>query len=190
MKGRDRVIIGLVGLPGAGKTTVAHYLKQYGFTCVTLSDFIKQEAQKEGVSDFTREILQNYGNRMRSQQGPAILVEKAIAVLQKQKAKKIVIDGIRNIYEVEYLQTANHFILVGVTASPKVRYGRIREKRGKKWIGSYQQFQAAEEREEHLGSRGIGLRVSECFKRAAITIVNEGTLADLHQATHQLTHHE
>jgi len=190
MKGQREIIIGLVGLPGAGKTTVANFLEKHGFTCVTLSDFIKLEAQKNGVTRFTREILQDYGNRMRSLHGPAVLAVQALETIHTQKADRVVIDGIRNVYEVKYLQAQSHFTLVGVTAHLKIRYERIRKRKGKQWVGTYEQFQMTENREEHLGSIKTGLRVSECFKKAAITIINEGTLTDLNKAVHRLISYE
>lgn len=168
---KSQVIVGLVGLPGAGKTTVASYLQNQGFEIITLSDFIKKEVQKARLSP-TREVLQRYGNRMRRQYGPQILAQLAIKKIQKDKTKRAVIDGIRNMYEVRFLQIENNFQFIGVRARPKIRYERVRKKRGAKKVGSYSEFLRHEKREDTLGSREVGLRVKECLQMASFYIDN------------------
>lgn len=180
------IIIGLVGLPGAGKTTVARFLGQKGYLRITLSAFIKQEAKKEGITEFSREVLQDYGNKMRMKFGPQILAQLAHKKIREQSHNKIVIDGIRNLYEAAYLKVENHFTLIGIVANPKIRYERIMLRGGKKFYSDYKTFLKQEHREESLGSKEIGLRVKECLKRVSYRIKNEGSIEHLHQQTDQV----
>ncbi len=176
-------IIGLVGLPGAGKTTVAKILASKGFVHVTLSSFIKEEAKKDGTTEFPREVLQNYGNKMREIYGPQILAQLALKKIREEKPQKIVIDGIRNLYEVAFLKVENNFALIGVSARPKIRYLRLTRRTDRPWKGSYKEFLHHEKREEALGSREIGLRVKECFQQSEFEITNNKSLGHLRTAT-------
>lgn len=168
-------IVGLVGLPGAGKTTAADYLEKKGFSHVILSDFIKEEARKSGREVITREDLQEYGNRMRETYGPQILAQLASKKIRQNGFRRVVIDGIRNLYEVAFLQVENHFTLVGITAGPKIRYERLTQRRNRPHEETYEEFLEHEHREDALGSREIGLRVRECLKKAKYTISNNTT---------------
>lgn len=182
MRKGGTLIIGLVGLPGAGKTTAARYLEKKGFLHVTLSSFIKEEASKRGIQNPTREILQDLGNELRKQYGPQILVQLALKKIKESQTKGIVIDGIRNLYEVAFLTVENNFVLIGVTASPRVRYERLLGHKGRSWTGTFDEFFSQERREHRLGSRQTGLRVKDCLKKANFVLRNESGLRDLEES--------
>ena len=93
---RNPFIIGLVGLPGAGKTTVTEFLEKHGFVRVILSDIIRDELKQRGIVEPSREILQNTGNEMRRMYGPDVLGKRAIKQLRSMGGNKFVIDGIHN----------------------------------------------------------------------------------------------
>lgn len=184
---REKItIVGLVGLPGAGKTTVAKYLQTKGYKRITLSDFIKIEAKKNRVTKFTREVLQNYGNKMRRQYGPQVLVQLAHKLVQAEGVKKVVIDGIRNLYEAAYLRVENHFTLVGVTANQRIRFKRIVAQSGNDLTSDYKIFLSQEHREESLGAREVGLRVKECLKRVSFRVKNEKDKHSLYQTVNSI----
>ncbi len=182
MKRKFTKIIGLVGLPAAGKTTVAKYLEKKGYVRITLSDFIKKEAEKQGVKEYTRDVLQDYGNKMRGEFGPQVLAQLALKMLRTNGYIKVGIDGIRNLYEVAFLKVENNFTLIGITARPRIRYKRLTDRPNRPWGGSFSDFLRHEHREENLGSKEIGLRVRECFKKADYIIENNKTIEELQHA--------
>lgn len=177
-----RCIIGLVGLPGSGKTTAAKYLEKQGFINVTLSDFIKEEIHKAKAPGISREVLQDFGNTMRETYGPQILAQLALKKVRELKTKKVVIDGIRNLYEVAYLEVENNFTLVGITAKPKIRYERLLYRKGRKLIGTYRDFLHHEAREDTLGSKETGLRVKGCLKKVKFIVRNNTTEKDFYDS--------
>ncbi len=176
---RKPIIVGLVGLPGAGKTTAAMYLKKKGFTQVTLSDFIRDAVAKAGGNISDRETLQRVGNALREEHGPQVLAQLALKKIRELKKTKVVIDGIRNLYEIAYLAVENHFTLVGITAKSQIRFERLQSRGGSKAPQSLEDFKKHENREEKLGSRETGLRVSECLKKAKYTVKNEKSPAEM-----------
>lgn len=182
MKRKYSQIIGLVGLPCAGKTTVAKYLEKKDYARITLSDFIKEEAKKNGVEVVSRETLQDYGNKMREQFGPQVLAQLAFRKIRTENFGKVVIDGIRNLYEIAFLKVENNFTLIGITARPRIRFKRLLDRPNRPWSGSFSDFLRHEHREEGLGSKEIGLRVRECFKKADYLIENNKTLDALRHA--------
>lgn len=182
MRSKHAKILGLVGLPGAGKTTVAKYLERKGYARITLSDFIKEEAKKQAVAAVSREDLQDYGNKMREQFGPQVLAQLAFKKIRTEKYGKVVIDGVRNLYEVAFLKVENNFSLIGVIAPPRIRYKRLLDRPNRPWSGTIADFLRNEHREESLGSKEIGLRVRECLKKADYIIDNNKTIEELQHA--------
>jgi len=182
--GNNSFIIGLVGLPGAGKTTVTEFLEKHGFVWVILSDIIRDELAKRGVVDMTREILQNTGNEMRRKFGPDILAKRAMKQLKILGNEKYVIDGIRNLSEIAYLKKQKQFYLVGVTAPSKIRFDRLKERKTNPLQKSYREFLLQEHRENELGATTTGLRVVDCLKQCETIFVNSKTVSVLEKQLH------
>ena len=168
-------IIGLVGLPGAGRTTVTEFLEKHGFVRVILSDIIRDELLKRGITECTREILQNVGNEMRRKFGPDVLAKRAMKRLKTLGKKKFVIDGIRNNSEIIYLRKQKNFLLLGITAASRVRFTRLKKRKVNPLKKSYKEFLLQEERENALGTATTGLRVIDCLNQCQIRLKNTTT---------------
>ncbi|MBI3261204.1 AAA family ATPase [Candidatus Berkelbacteria bacterium] len=124
----EKLIIGITGLHATGKDTGANYLKTKGFVHVSLSQIIRVEARRRGMSSSRNEFLK-LGNLLRRERGPGVLAELA---LERVGAKdKIVITGIRAVGEVKHLRKSGRFVLVELIADPEVRLKRLK-KRGRK----------------------------------------------------------
>src|SRR3989338_2935043 len=125
------MIIGLTGKNAAGKGEVADYLKTKGFTYFSLSDELREEATKKGLSH-ERETLISLGNILRKQNGPEYLAkkinEKINSQLKIKKNQNFVVDSIRSPYEAKELMKNKDFLLLGIVASPKLRFERLLER--------------------------------------------------------------
>lgn len=174
------IIIGLVGTSGAGKSTAASYLKAKGYQIITLSSFLKEALIKEKVKKITKRKLQDKGNQLRNDFGPAILAQKAIDKIKKKKIKKGVIDGIRNTEEIKFLKKEKNFFLLGIKAKSSLRFQRA-IKSGRKDRKTYQEFLKVEKRDSHLGDKKYGLRVRDCLKKAQWVIVNNLSVEHFYQ---------
>ena len=177
-------IIGLVGLPGAGKTTVTEFLEKHGFVRVILSDIIRDELKKRGVTDITRELLQDVGNEMRRKFGPDVLAKRAMKRLKTLGNKKYVIDGIRNLSEIAYLKKQNHLLLIGIQAAARVRFMRLKRRKLKPLTNSYQEFLLQARRENKLGANTTGLRVIDCLKQCQTILENSKTILIFEKQLH------
>ncbi|MEM2963281.1 MAG: deaminase [Candidatus Anstonellales archaeon] len=123
------MIIGLTGENCAGKGTVAEYLTKRSFYYYSLSDAIREDLAKNGMS-ITRENLIKRGNELRDKYGPGILAERIMQKIELNPDKNFVVDSFRNPAEVEVFRKRKDFVLVYVTASQRVRFERMR-KRGR-----------------------------------------------------------
>jgi len=170
-------IIGLTGAFGSGCTTAAKHLRDTrGFTEVRLSDSIRAEWAKTNHGDPSRLQLQRLGDELRQKNHPGILVQLALQeVAQKnggELPKDIVIDGIRNVGEIDHLRDALgfHFTLIAVLASSDARWDRIASTYTDRGLG-LAEFIEDDKRDKNEETQ-YGQQVELCVDRADILIVN------------------
>ena len=180
-------VIGLTGTIGSGKEVVKEFIKKkYNCYTVTLSDILKAELQKKGKT-LDRTALQDLGNEMRKKYGNHILAMLAVEYLGRDK-QAIIIDGIRNLGEVDYLKKkfGNDFKLVAIDAPQEIRFQRI-VTRGGEDPKVWEEFVKSDERDQGVGELEHGLRVKDCINVADYTIVNDGSLEDLQKKVDETT---
>lgn len=175
-------VIGLTGTMGSGKNSVKQIIMQR-FSCyhMTLSDVIRGEIEKKkGRLDRTK--LQDMGNEMRQKYGNHILAMLAVEYLPRDK-DMIIVDGIRNPGEVEYLKKkfGDDFILVAVDAPTEVRFQRLKERNDPKDPQTIEEFKAADARDKGKEEPPYGQQVGACVKMADFKVTNAGTLTQLEQ---------
>ncbi|HVA20162.1 MAG TPA: hypothetical protein VMU55_08300 [Solirubrobacteraceae bacterium] len=160
-------VIGLTGPFGSGCTTAAHMLTEADppFKRVKLSDVLREIG-----GDGSRGGLQDLGNRIRQSEGNEALVVRGIAgVLTDEPLKRIVIDGIRNLGEVRWLQHAlgDRFALFAITADPTERYARTKD-----LFETSEEFYEADRRDQGE-EEDYGQQVNRCVDYADVLIPNE-----------------
>jgi deoxycytidylate deaminase/dephospho-CoA kinase len=168
-------IIGLTGAFGSGCTTTAKHLRdKRNFHLVRLSDPIKTKWSETHKEEPTRLDLQRLGDELRQKNHPGILVELALqaAGSDGKLPEKLVIDGIRNIGEVDYLRDAYgyRFTLIAVLASVDARWDRI----GSNYTdnGLTQSDFVADDLRDRNEETQYGQQVELCVDRADILIDN------------------
>lgn len=177
----DMKLIGLVGPLACGKGVVADYLiKQYGFVSFSLSFIVHDEVKKRGIATYTRSILQDVGDDLRTKEGDGVLAKRALEYLKTKGTDKIIIEGIRNPGEVEYLRTIPGFYLISVDALREVRYRRVIE-RGKPWDPKdWETFEKVDGRDSGDGDNHAGQQVRKCMQLADAHIENNNDLKQVY----------
>jgi dephospho-CoA kinase len=130
----DTLIIGLTGMPGAGKTTVANYLSQKGIPLLIMGDVVREVAENDGLEP-TSDNLAKLMLRLRKRNGPeavAHLVVNKIKLMKKEdkQLSVVIVDGIRSMAEVRVLRRIGSVKLLAIHGSTLTRYTHVR-KRGR-----------------------------------------------------------
>lgn len=123
---KNKIIIGITGPFGSGKSTAASFFETKGYHKIVLSSFLENELKTKGIL-ITRKNLQDLGNEWRKVYGPGILAEKALKFIKDNNIGKAVIDGIRNLAEINKFNRSANFVLLGVVADRDIRFERIKK---------------------------------------------------------------
>ena len=125
---RDKVAIGVTGLPGAGKTTFTEVARSMGVPVFIMGDVIREEVQKRGLP-LTRENMKFVMKDIREKLGSDIVAKRCCEKVRNVEDKIVVLEGIRSMEEVRfYKEQFGRFILVAIHASPRTRYERLKRR--------------------------------------------------------------
>lgn len=167
-------VIGITGTIGSGKEAAREIITR-NFNCYhsTLSALIRTEMLEKRKIKVDRSNLQNLGNDLRKQYGNDVLVKLAWNFLQKNK-EFIIIDGIRNPGEIEFLKKVAEFYLIAVDAPIELRFERLMKRGGPKDVKTMEEFLELNERDMGANEPEYGQRVKDCMNMADFTVVNDG----------------
>jgi len=168
------IVLGFTGSLGSGCTEIAKGVAEHQhFLYWSLSQPLREALLEDGVNDPSIAQMQARGNEMRRIEGPDILAEKALQFADDRcrqdpnKYNGIVLDGIRNIGEVNTLRSFPNFFLFSVQADTDERYRRL-NKNGR--VKSRDEFDRIDQR-DFKESLAYGQQVQEC-NYAADAIIN------------------
>ena len=157
-----RLIVCLTGMPGAGKSSVACFLKEKGFMVVTMGDVIREEAKRQGLEP-TDVNLGKMMLKLRQDLGPGAVGQIVLQKLARDgnnnnSSNVVVVDGIRSVAEVEVLKKVGHVRLLAVHASQDTRFKHLRERGRADAPSDSDEFSGRDKRELSVGvSEAIAL---------------------------------
>ena len=177
---------------GTGKGEIAKKLKNQGYKYISLSDMVRQEADKRDIKH-TRENLQDIGNELRTNYGPGILARRTRETIEAEEGAafgtgKWVIDGIRNPHEAAEVKRMPKGHLLAVTSSLTTITSRVRTRKrpGEENLTKEDVFEKLK-RESGIGEDEGGQQVQRCLEMSEFLIINEGSLIDLDQKLQHFT---
>lgn len=176
------MIIGLTGKNAAGKGEVADFLKDKSFYYFSLSDAIRDELDKRKIA-ITRDSLIATGNELREKFGADILARRTLEKLDPNR--NYVVDSIRNPAEVEALRKSGRFVLFNIDAPANIRFERIKSRKRENDPQTLEEFRQKEQAESKNLSAHMQ-SIEDCQVMADYTIINEGSLEDLHKHVAEL----
>jgi len=171
-----KIILGIIGFNGCGKTTVAEYLKDkhqaeiFGFSgpLREVLNLLLLEKTRENLQLLSRILRENFGQDLLSK----ILVNR----VNNATAEVVCIEGVRRPKDVDYLREIPNFHLLGIETDEKICYDRM-IKRGQN-AGennmTFEQFQVERSAESET-------LIGEVAKEASFTITNNGTKEEFYQ---------
>lgn len=181
------MIIGVVGPLCAGKDSFAALFKEQGFHLFSFGDIIREEMRARGLP-LERTEIQKFANALRVEEGAAAISSRILARISNTKGNYLV-QGFRNPAEVEAFMNRDDFVLVALTASPELRFKRMRARMREKDPQVYEDFKRLDAIElRGVGQTESGFHIGKCMELADVEIVNEGTVEELRaKVSHFLT---
>lgn len=164
---RRKIMICSAGLPGSGKGVVEEAAKKMSIPVVVMGDIVRRETEKRGLepsSKNTSKLMLEYRERF----GRDVFAKMTIREVNKLNCSLVLVDGVRNIEELEYFRKMGwKTFVIAVLASQKERYRRLVERGRIDDVQSYEEFARRDERELRVGL-GRVLLYADRF------LVNEG----------------
>jgi dephospho-CoA kinase len=177
---KQKIIVCLTGMPGAGKSTIAFSLKEKGFPVITMGDAVREEAKRQNLEP-TDCNLGTLMLKLRTELGPGAIAHLILRKMEKDTNRKIVIiDGIRSMPEVDILKSVGYVKLLAIHASTNTRFIYTKERARFDSPSSIQDFVVRDKRELTVG-------ISEAIALADETLSNnELTVKELKEKAFEI----
>lgn len=168
----DKKLIGITGMPGAGKTLVATYARRMGYPVVSMGDVIRAITQRRGLKPTPR----NLGKimlKIRREEGPAAVAKRCVSKIRKTPGPTVIVEGVRSLEEIEeFKKSFPHFTLVAIHCSPRIRFKRLHKRNRSDDPQLWAEFIERDLRELSVGLGSV-------IAMADYLIKNEGTKTQL-----------
>lgn len=168
-----KLVIATTGMPGSGKGELSRLFREAGYPVYICGDIVRREAERRGLPKDSR-TLGGLMFALREEGGRAAIVKRLSAEVESDPSKVVVVEGIRNLEEVDEFRRRFEVIVVAVHSPPKLRYERLLRRGRGDDPKSPEDFRERDERELRVG-------VGDVIALADLVIRNEGTLADLEE---------
>jgi dephospho-CoA kinase len=173
-------VVGITGTIGCGKELVKEILsRNFANYSVSLSSAIRWEMEKRKGS-VSRGTLQDMGNELRQKYGTHVLAKVAVEYLQRNRPL-IIVDGIRNPGEAEYLKKTfgDNFKLIAVDAPQQLRFERVKNRARAGDPADFDAFVQMDDRDQGKDEPPYGQHVKTCIDMADFKVENSGTPDEL-----------
>lgn len=145
-----KLIVCLTGMPGAGKSTIAHGLKSRGFEIVTMGDAVREEVKKRGLEPTALNMGQTM-LELREKNGSGAVAELVKLDIENSKSNVVVIDGVRSNSEIDVLKKYGDVKLLAIHASTHTRFGFLQSRGREDDPQTKESFEARDNRELDVG---------------------------------------
>jgi dephospho-CoA kinase len=147
----DKLVIGLAGMPGSGKSLVVDTARELGYAVVVMGDVVRQETVKRGF-ELTPQNVGKVMLELRQTEGNFVIAKKCIPEIEEQTNNKVLIDGLRSLYEADiFKEHFSKFSLVAVHASPEIRFKRLSNRHRSDDPAELKVFNERDRRELNVG---------------------------------------
>ena len=169
---KEKTVVGVAGMPGAGKATIRRMVEEMGYSVVVMGDEVREEARRRGL----KPTPQNLGTimlKLREERGPAVVAERCTPKIKSAKSDVVIVDGVRSLHEVkEFKRHFQNFSLIAIHASPETRFERLFLRRRSDDPKNWETFLERDSRE-------LGVGLGSVIATADHMIVNEGMKSQL-----------
>ena len=175
----DKLIVGLSGMPGSGKSIVVTIAQNLGFGIVVMGDVVREETRRRGLSLDPKNIGEVMLD-LRKSGGKSIIAKKCIPVIKEITPQKVIIDGIRSLYELDlFKKYFTEFHLISVHSSPNTRYERLNQRGRSDDSKDPKIFVERDKRELDVG-------LGKVIAMADYMLINEGNIEDIKRSSYEI----
>lgn len=179
---KKKRVIGVTGMPGAGKDTVREVVREFGFALVVMGDAVRAEAKRRNLEP-TTENLGKVMLQIRAEEGPGVLAKRCVPKIKAANSPVVVVDGVRSMHEVEEFRKGfPDFRIVALHASPRTRFERLVQRDRSDDPKDWKSFAERDQRELNVG-------IGEVIALADSMVVNEGTREQFRERLRRLIEH-
>lgn len=166
-------VIAFTGMPASGKSEAVQIAKDKGIPVIRMGDLVWEETRRQG-RPLDDKNVGSVATRMRNDYGMDIWAKRTVEKIRSlKKASVLVIDGVRNIEELECFkkELGLDFVVVAIDASDEQRRKRVIA-RGR--TDDSTDLRDLEERDKREISWGLQKVIAD----ADIVIPNQGSLEE------------
>ncbi len=163
----DKIVIGLTGMPGSGKSlVVVETAHESGYGVVVMGDVIREETQKRGL-ELNPKNVGKVMLELRAAHGDNVIAEKCIPKIEQNESAKVIVEGIRSLHEADvFKRHFAKFTLMSVHSSPETRFKRLFNRGRSDDPNNLELFHERDMRE-------LGVGIGNAIALAQFMIINE-----------------
>jgi len=172
-------IIAFTGMPASGKSEAVQLAKDKGIPVIRMGDLIWEETRRQG-KPLDNKNVGDVASGMRKKYGMDIWAKRTIEKIHPlKKSPQLVIDGVRNIEEIEYFkkELGLDFFVVAIDASDELRRKRSIARGRTDDSKDLKDLEERDKREIHWGLQKV-------IADADIVIPNNGSLDQFKKKVH------
>ena len=163
----NKIVIGVAGMPGSGKSVIVEAARQNGYSVIVMGDIIREETQKKGLA-LNPENIGKVMLELREKSGSTTIAEKCIPKIEQNTNERVIVDGIRSLAEADtFARHFPKFTLVAVHASPQTRFKRLNIRGRSDDTDKWETFHERDVRELSVG-------IGNAIAMAEYMLINDG----------------
>jgi dephospho-CoA kinase len=168
----DKLVVGLAGMPGSGKSLVVDTAQELGYSIVAMGDVIREETAKRGL-DLTPANVGKVMLQLRADGGNTVVAQKCIPKIESAANTKVLVDGLRSLFEVDVFKARfSQFSVMAVHASPESRFNRLSNRHRSDDPSGWTVFRERDMRELTVGLGNV-------IALAEVMVINDGEVGDV-----------
>ncbi|MHA1791547.1 MAG: AAA family ATPase [Promethearchaeota archaeon] len=161
-------VIGLVGMPGSGKSIAVKRLQtRKNIEIISMGDIIREYLRKKGIP-INSETLGKITKGLRKEYGDDIIAQLTIKKIESHVSNDdiVVIEGIRSMKEIAAFRKHWPIKILAIHSPPTIRHERMQERKREDDEQSPDYFKARDERE-------LGFGIGDVIALADFMLIND-----------------
>lgn len=145
-----KIVLAIVGMPGAGKSLASQVASQMKIPVFVSGDIIREEARRKGLTPDKKNMGQLM-LKIRSTEGMGAVAKRVIPKIEKSASPIVVYEGARNSEEIEALEKKYRVSIIAIHASPGTRFRRLMKRKRSDRPRTMADFSERDQRELTVG---------------------------------------